>query len=68
MTYKQIQSCYKNHFKSTIKSCWIADVKRQIGLEVRNAYNRKSDEILNKCPHKKIENISKIIKGQIKCK
>ncbi len=40
MTYKEIQECYKRHFNKSVKTCWIADVKREMGLTTRIAYNR----------------------------
>ena len=64
MTYKQIQACYKRRFNKTIKTCWIADVKRQLGLRVRNSYNRKAAIILNRCPQHLVEQIAKVINGQ----
>ena len=65
MTYKQIIEVYKQHYNQTIKSCWIADVKRQMGLEVRRAYNRAGDLIINKCPPDKAQLIMQIINGEI---
>jgi len=43
MTYKQIQSEYKKLYNRSIKTCWIADVKRELGLTKRVAYNRKDE-------------------------
>lgn len=40
-TYKQIQSDYLKMYGRTISSCWIAEVKRELGLTKRIAYNRK---------------------------
>lgn len=67
MTYKQIQDCYKKHFQQTIKTCWIADVKRQLGLPVRNAHNRKTATIINKCPSHLVNQVKQIIRGQKTC-
>jgi hypothetical protein len=67
MTYQQIQFVYKCKFGKTIKSCWIADVKRQIGFDVRVAYNRKGTTIIHRCPPNLIETIKGIINGVISC-
>lgn len=41
LTYKQIQSEYtKLYGKPVIQNCWIADVKRELGLTKRIAHNR----------------------------
>ena len=44
MTYKEIQDCYYEQFNKTLKTCWIADVKREMGLTTRVAYNRIDPE------------------------
>jgi len=62
MTYKEIERLYKKRYNKVIKSCWIADVKRKMGLKVRKAYNRKTKNISNKCPEHIIKNLSLIIK------
>jgi len=62
MTYKEIQTVYQLNFGRTIKTCWIADVKRQMGLPVRRAFNRIDENvILNKCPQNIIAQIANII-------
>jgi hypothetical protein len=63
MTYKSIQSEYKIKHGKTIKSCWIADVKRELHLTKRIAYNRIDAEFVRyPCPTNEIrENIKKII-------
>jgi len=41
LTYKQIQSEYSRLYcKPVIQNCWIADVKRELGLTKRFAPNR----------------------------
>lgn len=61
-TYKEIEIAFRNEFGSTIKTCWIADVKRRLGHNVRIASNRKlQGKIKNPCPHEKIQLISEII-------
>jgi len=63
MTYKKIQECYQIHFGRSIKSCWIADIKRELGLPIRIAYNRiNNDSVKNPCPEGIIkERLKKII-------
>lgn len=52
MTYKEIQESYKNEYGTTIKSCWIADVKRKLGKTTRKAYNRISKKkVKYPCPN-----------------
>lgn len=51
MTYNQIQELYKSTFKKTIKTCWIADVKRELGQTTRKSYNRQNpDSVKYPCP------------------
>ena len=52
LTYKQIQSEYSRLFgKPVIQSCWIADVKRELGLTKRIAQNRKDkNSAVKPCP------------------
>jgi addiction module HigA family antidote len=40
MTYKRIQAMYKEKYGTTVKTCWIADIKRKNGHPVRLAHNR----------------------------
>jgi hypothetical protein len=52
LTYKQIQSEYsKLYGRPVIQNCWIADVKRELGLTNRIAHNRKDkDSAVKPCP------------------
>ncbi|MFY7814348.1 MAG: hypothetical protein ACOVRK_04060 [Chryseobacterium taeanense] len=63
MTYKQIQDEYKSKYNSSIKTCWIADTKRKMGLPVRIAYNRISETPKYPCPKEKYEEIKRIIEN-----
>jgi ribosomal protein S15P/S13E len=68
MTYKQIQSEYERLYKSpVIQNCWIADVKRELGLTKHIAYNRKDKHsVVKPCPKGIIrERIMKIIKSSM---
>ncbi len=56
MTYQIIQQLYQNQFKRTIKMCWIADAKRELGLTTRIAYNRlNKDSVKYPCPNEEIK-------------
>jgi hypothetical protein len=56
MTYKTIQELYKNQFNKTIKTCWIADVKRELGLTTRISKNRINvDSVKYPCPNEEIK-------------
>lgn len=70
MTYKKIQKYYKHQYKTTIKTCWIADVRRELGLPTRLAYNRKNQNfVIYPCPKGKIKKrIKSIIKLSQKLK
>jgi hypothetical protein len=55
MKYKKIQELYKNEFNRTIKTCWIADVKRELNLTTRVSANRIStDSVKYPCPNEEI--------------
>jgi len=50
MTYEKIQAKYLCRYKHTVKSCWIAEVKRkQPHINVQPAPNRKGKPKV-KCP------------------
>ena len=60
--YKQIQSWVKQQYGFVPKTCWIADVKRQSGLPVRKAPNRKGEEPRHPCPPEKITPVRAALK------
>lgn len=64
MKYKEVQSEYKRLYGKAIKSCWIADVKREYGLTKRIAYNRIDvNSVKYPCPTLEIRNqIKQIMK------
>ena len=64
MTYNQIQIIYKTRYGKTVKSCWIADIKRELKLTKRQAYNRINDTtVKHPCPKGLIkERLTEIIK------
>ena len=65
MTYKKIQSEYREVYNKTIKSCWIADVKRELGFPMRKAYNRENPNIIkNRCLDQEVRERIKSIIGK----
>lgn len=62
MTYNEIKAIYKKKHNSCAETCWIADVKRKLGMPVRIAYNRKSSQPLKPCPNDKFDRIAEIIR------
>jgi len=68
MTYNQIRAEYKRLYeKPVIQSCWIADVKRELGLTKRIAHNRKNkNSAIKPCPKGEVrERLIKIIKKKM---
>lgn len=62
MTYKEIQEEHRKIYNRTVKSCWIADVKRKLGYPVRISPNRiDKAEIKNKCPDRFFISIKTVI-------
>ena len=52
MTYKTIQILFKTEFNKTIKTCWIADVKRELKLTKRVSANRiNQNSVKYPCPN-----------------
>lgn len=64
MTYKKVQSIYKTKHGKTVKSCWIASIKRELNLTTRKAYNRlHNDKVKYPCPEGEIkQKLTEIIK------
>jgi hypothetical protein len=54
-TYEEIQQYVKANYGFKPKTCWIADVKEQCGIQRREAWNRQGLERTNPCPVTKIE-------------
>jgi hypothetical protein len=62
MTYKSIQAEYRKIYRKTIKSCWIADVKRELGFQMKDAPNRINPDIIkNRCLDKVVRERIKVI-------
>ena len=55
MTYKEIQILYKKQFNKSLKTCFIADVRRELGLTNRIAFNRINlDSVKYPCTNEEI--------------
>lgn len=68
-TYKEIQTYVKETYGTTIKTCWIADMKEKCGLPKKIAPNRISTySKVYPCPEDKAELIKEAFKhfGMIK--
>ncbi len=62
MKYLEIQKKYREQFNVTVKTCWIADVKRELGLITRIAHNRiNKDKVKYPCPEAIKKRLIKII-------
>lgn len=63
-TYSEVQRLYYSKYKRTIKTCWIADVKRKLGLTTRVAANRiNKTKVKYPCHPDDFEKIKKIVLG-----
>lgn len=56
-TYKQIAECVRRRTGRTVKTCWIAEVKRELGLTARPAWNRGLGAGAPPCPSRYKETI-----------
>lgn len=52
-TYRDIQNYIKEKYNFSVKTCWIADIKGQLGIITRKAFNRKGGQRLHPCPPNK---------------
>ena len=50
MTYAKAQEIYKKRHHRTVKSCWIADIKRRHGKTKYRAWNRIGTNPKYPCP------------------
>ena len=53
-SYSDIQDRVRERHGVAVKTCWIADVREQVGLHPRPAPNRKGPVRENPCPPDKI--------------
>ena len=49
-TYNQIAECVRRLTGRTVRTCWIAEVKRELGLTTRTAWNRGRGTSAPPCP------------------
>jgi len=57
MKYEEMQEKFKEQFGKTLKSCWIADVKRELGIPTRISPNRINlNSVKYPCPEGEIKN------------
>ena len=49
-TYKQVAECVQRRIGRTVRSCWIAEVKRETGLTKNAAWNRGQGKGAPPCP------------------
>jgi len=60
--YVKIKDEYKRQYGRTVKTCWIADVKRKVGLPTKVSNRRiNPNEIANPCPESIRPNLEPII-------
>ncbi len=61
-TYKEIQEEYKRVYRKSIRSCWIAHAKRDLGLTTRKAYNRiNGNDVKNACKDTEVREKIKLL-------
>ena len=64
ITYSQIQEKYKESYNRTIKTCWIADIKRKCGLPVKVSSLRSNPNLIkNYCPVEKESGILSVLRS-----
>ena len=56
-TYREIQDFVRLRHGFVVKTCWIADVKNQLGIPMRTAPNRQGPQRVHPCPDDKKEAI-----------
>lgn len=61
MTYKQAQDAYKKKYGKVVKTCWIADIKREFNPSMKPAPNRLGDTPTNPCPADVYPKLKKIM-------
>ena len=49
-TYQQIAECVRHRTGRSVRTCWIAEVKRELGLTTRVAWNRGQGRGAPPCP------------------
>lgn len=49
-TYAEIQQWIRDQYGYTVKTCWIADVKRSLGYPMWRSWNSNGGRPANPCP------------------
>ena len=49
-TYRQVAECVRRRTGRTVRTCWIAEVKRELGMTNREAWNRGLGRGVPPCP------------------
>lgn len=62
MTYEKAQRIYKKRHGKTVKSCWIADIKRKHGMTKHQSWNRIGPKPKYPCPDDVFPKLEKILK------
>ena len=62
MTYRETQDEYKRQHGKTVKSCWIAHIKRDYSKTRRRAHNRGSGQAKYLCSSTIYPRLEKIMK------
>ena len=62
MTYEKAQTIYKKCHDKTVKTCWIADVKRKHGKTKHQSWNRIGIKPKYPCPVNVFPKLEKILK------
>ena len=60
-TYKEIAECVRSSTGRMVKTCWIAEVKRELGLTTRAAPNRGQGAGAPPCPERYKEPIRRCL-------
>ena len=61
MTYKKVQAAYEQRYGKSVKTCWIADIKREFDPAMKQAWNRQSNIPTNPCPDNVYANLKTIM-------
>ncbi len=62
MTYAKAQAAYLKQHGRTVKTCWIAHIKRDHNATTRRASNRGSGKVKHPCPPEIYPKLEKILK------
>jgi hypothetical protein len=53
--YKAVIAWVKENRGYTVKTCWIADIKEEMGYQMKKAPNRKGADRVEPCPRSKVD-------------